>query len=262
MGRHGGGRRGPRGARVSVPLIVIGVLVACAIGFAVWLWSVRSVTDPVDAQPVDAYAVVVSSPSCTSADGTTVIDLSLTPVVRSSLSACGRRVGERLAVQYLRGDPQQVRLAGTTTAHNSPQSRWLPIAIVAAGLLAVIGTIALMVDRRSARHTGTARVTVAQLRAASGEPSPAARVDGTVGVAPARRDRLLAPARRDRSPAPGTPSTAEAASVDGRVPPADGAADVTSRIAIPAIPGVPFRPEEIAVEEDLFTHRGPQAPDL
>lgn len=253
MGRHGGGGRSRRRVGVFVPLVVIGVLVASAIGFGIWLWSVRSVVDPIDAQPVDAYAVVVSSPSCTSGSGTTVIDLSLTPVVRSSLSACGRRAGERVAVQYLKGDPQQVRLAGTTIAHNSPQSRWLPIAIVAAGLLAVIATIALMLDRRRSRHSGASRVTVAQLKAGSTEPSPSARVDGVM-VKPVM------------AAASGTPPDRNAVDSGSEHSPSTGgqSAEVTSRIAVAGFPGSewhPFRPDEIALEEDLFTHRGPQAPD-
>ena len=253
VGQHGAGQQGRRAVRLSVPLIVIGVLVAAAIGFGIWLWSVRSVTDPIDAGPVDAYAVVVSSPSCTSGGGTTVIDLTLTPPLRSSLSACGRKTGERLAVQYLQGHPDQVRLAGTTVAHSNPASRWLPIAILAAGLLAVIATIALLIERRQSRHTGaTARVTVAQLRAGAGEASGSA---ATIGSSPA-----VAPTT---DPVPPDPRPAAAQPDTSATPPEDNP-DVTSRIAMPGFPGAtvqPFRPSEIAVEEDLFTHHGHEPPD-
>jgi hypothetical protein len=245
MGRHGGGPTSERVRRVSMPLIAIGVLILAAIGFAIWLWSIRSVTDPIDAHPVDAYAVVVSSPSCTSGSGATVIDLDVPPVVRSSLSACGRRVGERLAVEYLSGQPEQVRLAGTTVANNTALGRWLPVAIVGAGLLAVIGTIALMIDRRASKHGGIAsRVTVAQLRARDTE------LDETPGAP-------LTPL--DEADSTDGPDSADAPGIDG----AGENPDVTSRIAMTRFPedNPTFRPSEIAVEEDLFTHRGLESPD-
>lgn len=223
MGRHGAGQASRRPARFSLPVVAIGVLVVAAIAFAVWLWTVKSVTDPIDAKPVDAYAVVVSSPSCTSGSGSTVIDLTVTPAVRSSLSACGRRVGERVAVQYLDGHPEQARLAGTTIAHNSPAGRWLPIAIVAAGLLAVIATIALLVERRQSRHArAPTGVTVAQLRAG--------------GVA-------------GRSPS-------------GTSVAAHGVAPVPSAAITPDDAPPARRPEQgAAARPDLFSHRGPEAGD-
>jgi hypothetical protein len=63
-------------------------------------------------------------------------------------------------VQYLEGYLDQVRLAGITVAHNSPRGRWLPITVVAAGLLTVLATVALLIERRGSRHTGPTRVTV------------------------------------------------------------------------------------------------------
>lgn len=262
MGRHGAGQTSKGAARVSLPLVVIGGLVLAAIGFGIWLWSIRSVVDPIDAKPIDAYAVVVSSPSCTSGSGTTVIDLTLTPPVRSSLSACGRKAGERLAVEYLGGHPDQVRLAGTTIAHNSAAGRWLPIAILAAGLLAAVATMALLIERRQSRHTGAgARVTVAQLRAGMASSSmpvaglPASSLAGgpaVVVTSVTRVDGAEHPAAQWVRP---EESGEEVLAVNP---------DVTSRIAIPGFPGGavhPFRPSEIDVDDDLFTHRGLEAPD-
>ncbi len=237
MGRHGAAHTSGRAVRVSIPLIAIGAVVIAAIGFAIWLWSVRSITDPIDGHPVDAYAVVISSPACTSGSGSTVIDLSVNPVVRSSLSACGRRTGERLAVQYLAAHPDQVRLAGTTVARGSALGRWLPVAIVAAGLLAVVATIALTIDRRQSRHAGgRAKVTVAQLRAAADPPVDPMEVGDDHPGKP-----------------PPDPATAD-----------EPTADVTARIAISGFSDAtprPFRASEILVKDELFTHRGPEAPD-
>ena len=255
MGRHGGGPT--RRTRASWPVIAIGVLVAAAIGFGFWLWSVRSVDDPVDANPVDAYAVVVSSPSCTAGTGATVVELNLTPAVRSSLSACGRRVGERVAVQYLAGHPDQARLAGTAVAHNNSAGRWLPIAILAAGLLAVVGTLSLLIDRRRSRHDGAStgtvhRPTVAELRAAAQQPAVAAVVAGpTSGSTGSAAERI--------GEAEPPVSTSDAVDQDGRVAGGeDENPDTTTRIAAHAVPGIgslPLRSSDIAVDEDLFTHR-------
>ena len=229
MGRHGGGPTGR--TRASWPVVAIGVLVLAAVGFGFWLWSVRSVDDPIDANPVDAYAVVVSSPSCTAGSGSTVIDLNLQPAVRSSISACGRRAGERIAVQYLAGHPDQARLAGTTVAHNDSTSRWLPIAILAAGLLAVIGVLSLLIDRHRSRHDGRStgaveRRTVAQLRAAALEPVPAAA-----------------------EPAAPTQAQATSETPDGSRPDTPVAAGV-----FPGVGSTPVRLRDI-IDEDLFTHR-------
>lgn len=258
MGRHGAGPSATQRARVSVPLVAIAILVIAAIGFGIWLWSVRSVIDPIDAQPVDAYAVVVSSPSCTSGSGSTVIDLALTPAVRSSFSACGRRVGERVAVQYLSGHTDQVRLAGTTIAKNNSLGRWLPIAILAAGLLAVVATIALMIDRRKSRHAGAAtRVTVAQLRAGAGAATPTPATPAPSAPTPAAGVMPPEPSGPPMASGPEQTSNGEVprlADVDDEQP------EVTTRIAMPGMTPHPFRPSEISTEEDLFTHRGPEGP--
>ena len=274
-------------------MIAVVVLVALAVAFGAWLWSVRSVDDPIDAAPVDAYAVVVSSPACTGS-GSTAIDLNLSPVVRSSISACGRRVGERLAVQYLAGHPEQARLAGTTVAHNSSAARWLPIAIVGAGLLAVLGTVSLLFDRRPSRHDTRSgrsgpRLTVSQLRAGAKESTgtehfgtgtasaetgddlpvtgdavqatgdPVGAIGDRVGVTRngigmtgddvrvtgdavgSTDDQVEASASLERTY--GTVATDRGA---GAVPPAATAVTGSS----------PFRAADIALDDELFTHRG------
>lgn len=257
MGRHDAVHRSRWAPRVTaptvptVPTVSIVVLVLAAIGFAVWLGSVRSVVDPIDAKPVDAYAVVVSSPTCTSGSGSTVIDLNIRPVVRSSLSGCGQPVGAQLAVQYLDGHPDQVRLAGTTVAHSSTLARWLPIAIVAAGLLAVIATITLLVERRQSRHSGQrgSRVTVAQLRAPEPEiPGPETPVPVAMPGA---------------GPPVWVPDAEPTASVEPTAAAGPTSPDLTSRIAVGAAGAAsrPFRAGGITALPDLFTHRGPQAPD-
>lgn len=270
MGRHGGGPT--RRTRPSWPVVAIGVLVIAAIGFGFWLWSVRSVNDPIDANPVDAYAVVVSSPSCTAGTGGTVIELNLTPAVRSSLSACGRRVGERIAVQYLAGHPDQARLAGTAVAHNNSARRWLPIAILAAGLLAVVGTLSLLIDRRRSRHdvastSAVHRPTVAELRAAAQHP---AAVHRPTVADPGAADQRSAAA--EAGPDSGAIAGAKVATDVGETSPAShsgvepddavgdeqGNPDTTTRIATHAFPGagsLPLRSSDIAVDDDLFTHR-------
>lgn len=235
-------------------MIAIGLLVVVAIGFGIWLWSIRSVADPVEKNPVDAYAVVVSSPSCTAGNGSTVIDLSISPPVRSSISACGRRVGERIAVQYLAGQPD---LAGTAVAHNNSARSWLPIAILAAGLLAVIGILSLLIDRHRSRHDSRdpgagERLTVAQLRAgAADSASPAAGPTGiTTGTTTEGRHARPAGATVD-------PPTADTAESFGPDTPTDTSPDTTTRIASGTVPGIgstPLRSSDI-VDEDLFTHR-------
>ena len=284
MGRHGRGPSRRRGA--SWPLVAICVLVVAAVGFGFWLWSVRSAGDPIDASPVDAYAVVVSSPGCTAGSGSTVVDLNLDTAVRSSLSACGRRVGERIAVQYLAGHTDQARLAGTAVAHNNSAGRWLPIAILAAGLLAVVGTLSLLIDRHRSRHDGGSagavpRPTVAQLRAAAAQTAPVrsrsadapnpATVTGVTPV-PVGDDEPDPPAGPDPDattgpdPAPVTTEDPAGVAAFAGAPPGpsrarhaadDAGADTTTRIASGAVPGIgstPLRPSDI-VDEDLFTHR-------
>jgi len=219
-----------RVTRRSIPLIAISGLVLAAIGFGVWLWSVKSVNDPIDVKPVAAFAVVVSSPSCISKSGVTVIDLSLSPVVRSSVSACGQRVGAKIAVQYLAGHSEQARLAGTTVARNSANGKWLPLAIVAAGFLALVATIALLIERRQSRHTSTkSKLRLAQQRSGAGQES--------AGQEPAGQE-----------PAGQEPASQEHAS---QLP-------MGQRTDEAAAAGSSTSGDDASVEPDLFMHQGPE----
>ncbi len=174
MGRHGGGRA--RRARFSAigTVIALVLLVAGAVVLGAWWWQLRKGTDPIDADPVGGYAVVVSSAPCTDAGAgnrTVVTIVGLEPITQTTLAACGYRQGQRLAVEYLAGHPETARLAGTSTGRDTGDLRkWLPIAILAAGVLAVGATIMLMREQRRAhggRSRSDGRVTVAELKAAA-----------------------------------------------------------------------------------------------
>lgn len=161
--------------RAALPMVGICLLLIGAAVLAVWWWNIRSVTDPIDADPVDAYAVVVSSPPCSSGSETTVRMSGSDGPVTGTLSGCGFAKDQRLAVQYLAGHPQQMRLAGTSVASGSGlASKLLPIGILAAGLVAVLAALALVVERRRSRHLAAAnRISVADLRSRAGEPDRA-----------------------------------------------------------------------------------------
>lgn len=176
MGRHGAQQSPPR-RRAPFAVIGLMVLLLAAVGLGIWWWSLGSHRDPIDASPVLGYAVVVSSPGCDSPAADTVVDLlDVTPAVRATINACGRAQDERIAVDYLAGNPSQARVAGTSTAGTSTTGRWLPLAILAAGVLAVGAAIVLLADRRRSRQITTSRrVSVAELRRAvlDGAPNPA-----------------------------------------------------------------------------------------
>lgn len=200
MGRHADAAESSRRLRISIPIVAICVLLIGAAALGVWWWRLKSVTDPIDADPVDAYAVVVSAPACTdTAGGNATVTISGTaPAVTASLNACGYAPGARIAVQYLAGHPDQVRLSGTSIAGKGGMaSRLLPLGILAAGMVAVLATIALLVDRRRSRHVEKShRVTVAQLQAARATPAAGWRVsefDGASG-GPAGGGERSAPA--------------------------------------------------------------------
>jgi hypothetical protein len=138
---------------VPIGLISIVAVLLCAVALGIWWWTLKSASDPIDANPVDAYGLVVSSPSCTAGGLTTVTVSGTTPPVTATLNACGYRVGEQLPIQYLAGHPQTVRLTGTATAGSSSMAaRLLPIGILTAGVIAVLATVSLLVERRRSRH--------------------------------------------------------------------------------------------------------------
>lgn len=157
-------------------VIALVVLVVATAGLAAWWWSLRSAVDPIAADPVAASAVVTSSAPCSDGGATTVHILGTDTPSSTRLDGCGFAVGQRIAVEYLAGHPDRARLAGTSTAGRSTvASRVVPIAVLAAGLAAVV-LIGLLVIRR--RSTGDAppadapaAVTVAELRARIVRPS-------------------------------------------------------------------------------------------
>ena len=153
--------------RLSLPVLGICLLLAGAIALGVWWWNLRSATDPIDSHPVDAFAQVVASPACPNGSATTVRLTVQGAPVTATISGCGHAKDQRIAVQYLAGHPEQMRQAGTTTAGSSGlAAKLLPIGILAAGLAAVLATVALLVERRRSRHLAAGgSVSVADLRA-------------------------------------------------------------------------------------------------
>ena len=159
MGRHA---RGASRSRVPVATIV-GSLLVLVIAVGSWLGS-RAQPAP-NAGALDASAVVVSSLACTDGAHGTVVDV-LGPtgwpagsVVRATLDGCGYQEGQRLAVQFLPGDPTQVTLAGTDDAGDGVTGgRLLPFGLAVVALLAVGALLAVWLDsRRARRHLGGAR---------------------------------------------------------------------------------------------------------
>lgn len=201
-------------------MIVIVVMLVGALVLGLWWWSLRHTADPIDSDPVGASAIVVSSPSCGRGDVTTVRIPSVDDAAAVGLSGCGFIDGQRVAVQYLKGHPDQVRLAGTSTAGAGQTSRLLlPYAILAAGLVAVIAAIMMVAGRRRAgrrragRRASAGGVSVDELRArlarareVDGAPaarqgeSPAWRLDETDDVFPEQGPGGPGTERRPASP--------------------------------------------------------------
>ena len=191
MGRHGVAADPapvPEPVRGRWVVVLIAALVLI-LGLGLWWWSQRAPRDPIDAAPVAATAVVLTSPACAAA-GTqdTVVDLGLGGASRSSLSGCGFTVGQRIDVEYRSGEPSRVRLAGTSAAGSGGAPRWLPLLILLVGFL-ILGITATLLffgsgRRRSARVQQAARISVAELRRAlqtqqspvAGENPPTATV--------------------------------------------------------------------------------------
>ena len=147
---------------MPVATIVLGSLIVLVIAVGSWLGS-RAQPAP-NAGALDASAVVVSSLACTDGAHGTVVDV-LGPtgwpagsVVRATLDGCGYQEGQRLAVQFLPGDPTQVTLAGTDDAGDGVTGgRLLPFGLAVVALLAVGALLAVWLDsRRARRHLGGA----------------------------------------------------------------------------------------------------------
>lgn len=275
------GRRERGGLAAIAPVAGICLLVLGAIVLGIWWWTIRSVADPIDADPVDAYAQVISSPPCAAGGQTQVRISGVEPPVTATLSGCGFAPDQRLAVQYLAGHPDRVRLTGSSVAGTqSLAGRLLPLGILAAGLVAVLATVALLVDRRRSRHAPMAsRVTVAQLRSRAGRPADAA-VPGWSGGEVGRPTSLRdaggpAPAAMMAAPAaaPGPMVTVEPAAAPGdevTVEPAAAPAGPHPDAAdLPVVLIDPARVQGtepahllpsgfVMIDEQLFTHSGPE----
>ncbi len=150
MGKHGGGSRSPG----PVPLIIGIVAVAAVLGLGWWWWSLRGDDDPISADPVSAYATVLDSDACTvPAAHSTVRFPTPSGPVTAAVHACGYAAQQGVLVEYLASDVSQVRPASTTSAEPSVGRRLLPLLILLVGLLGAGALLALVRNRRDARHS-------------------------------------------------------------------------------------------------------------
>lgn len=168
MARHGAaqGARG-RWAWSHRHLVIAGilVLVAASVALGTWWWRIVSTVDPIDADPVRATVVVVSSPPCAQGGETTVRYIGEDPSGTAMLDGCGFAPGQRLTVEYLAGDPGTVRKSGTATAGKPAlERRLLPIGIIAAGFFAVAALGMLMIGRRRSRRGTGEPISLADLQ--------------------------------------------------------------------------------------------------
>ncbi|GAA1998856.1 hypothetical protein JL107_11875 [Nakamurella flavida] len=172
-GRHrlppGRPGRGPAITALLGSVLIIGVALAVPAG--------AHGADPIDADPVTAFALVVDAPACTAATTPATVEL-LDPVLRAALDGCGLTAGQRIAVEYLRNEPGVVRLAGTSTSGvDGGSGRWVAAGLAVLALLAVLAVVVLVGAHRRGRPTGPS-VTVADLitrLAAAPTPAPAVR---------------------------------------------------------------------------------------
>ncbi len=211
MGRHGGKKRRFNPLIIGLSLAAL-VLV---VGLGSWWWSLRTATDPVSADPVQAYATVTESGPCTAAGSTTTVDMNTeTGIVSANLKICGYRVDQSILVEYLRSDPTQARVYGTSTAPaSSVVQKLLPIAILLLGVIAAGAALAMLRERRKPRSTANP-VTMAELRAA--------RLNALAATAPAASETVLDPAMQTVAPEAetetGTPSAVGADDHDQYAP--------------------------------------------
>ena len=118
----------------------------------------------------------------------------------------------------------------SSTRQGGTPGQGFVVAVVAVSVLALVATIDLMISRRDSWRAVPVGVTVAQLRAGGHRSPPVTLADQDGG----------------------------SENVDDANP------DVTSRIAMarfPVIPPRPLRLNEIALHDDLFTHRASETPD-
>ena len=153
MGKHGGvvGRK-----HAPLRAVALGVLLLAGVVTGSWWWSLRTQSDPIDQNPVAAAAFVVSSPSCADHGTGTVVDLfpASGGQARAVIDGCGYSDGQQLAVEYLAGDPTQVRLAGTRSASGTDDvQQWWPIVLGILVVLAAGIVVVLVVDGGRFRRT-------------------------------------------------------------------------------------------------------------
>lgn len=236
MGRHGGKKRrfNPLIIGLSVAALVL------VVGLGWWWWSLRTATDPVSADPVQAYATVTDSGPCTTAGSMTTVDMNTeSGIVSANLKICGYRVDQSILVEYLRSDPTQARVYGTSTAPPSSfVQKLLPIAILLLGVIAAGAALAMLRERRKPRSTANP-ITVAELRAA--------RLNAPAATDPALSASTSDPVMQTVAPEAeteiGTPSAARAAD-HGQYAPAAGTE--------PA-PGSPEQGNDVAAQQVNLT---------
>jgi len=207
MGKHG---RVAARKRVPFPAVALGVLLLAGIVTGSRWWSTGTPSDPIDQNPVAAVAFVLSSSSCTDHGRGTVVELLPTSGrrVTAVIDGCGYSDGEKLAVEYLAGNPTQARLAVTSSPSETDDLRqWWPIvlgilAVLAAGFAVVLvvgGGRLRQLLRSLTRYRGGAapdgQDPVAQLTAmvstSADRVAPSVRAVGVIGAHRGGRHALL-----------------------------------------------------------------------
>ena len=143
-------RSGGSGKTVRPLLTVLTVVALAAIvGLGVWWWRLRTVNDPIDADPVSGYAKIVTSQPCTVPGASATVQFSTAGrSVTAPLHVCGYQPNQSILVEYLGSDPQQVRPAGTQPVTSSSLKRWLPIGILFFGVVGAGALLSMIRDRR------------------------------------------------------------------------------------------------------------------
>ncbi|AZI58410.1 hypothetical protein EH165_09930 [Nakamurella antarctica] len=146
MGKHGGKKQ-----RLN-PLIIALFLLAVilVVGLGTWWWSLRSSTDPISADPVQAYATVTASQPCTVAGANTAVDMNTSSgIVSANIAVCGFRVDQSVLVEYLRSEPTRARVFGTSTKPPaSTTQKLLPIGVLILGVIAAGAALTLLRENK------------------------------------------------------------------------------------------------------------------